>query len=138
MKIAFCLFNYFPFGGLQRDFLRIATECLARNHTVDVYVMNWEGEIPPGINVKLTSGIGLTNHQRIKRFIKSSLKKIQAQDYHCVVGFNKMPGLDIYYAADSCYVAKAHSKHSWLYQLSRRYQHYAAFEKAVATRQMQR
>ncbi len=24
MIVAFCLYKYFPFGGLQRDFLRIA------------------------------------------------------------------------------------------------------------------
>ena len=24
MQLAFCLYKYFPFGGLQRDFLRIA------------------------------------------------------------------------------------------------------------------
>ncbi len=24
MRVAFCLYKYFPFGGLQRDFMRIA------------------------------------------------------------------------------------------------------------------
>ncbi|HHS5792900.1 TPA: hypothetical protein ACTNS4_004691, partial [Salmonella enterica subsp. enterica serovar Enteritidis] len=23
MRVAFCLYKYFPFGGLQRDFMRI-------------------------------------------------------------------------------------------------------------------
>ncbi|WP_288478958.1 hypothetical protein, partial [uncultured Pseudomonas sp.] len=27
MTLAFVLYKYFPFGGLQRDFLRIAQEC---------------------------------------------------------------------------------------------------------------
>ncbi|WP_277885513.1 hypothetical protein, partial [Escherichia coli] len=25
MIVAFCLYKYFPFGGLQRDFMRIAS-----------------------------------------------------------------------------------------------------------------
>ena len=35
-----------------------------------------------------------------------------------VIGFNKMPGLDIYYAADACYEEKAQTQRS--YALSRR------------------
>jgi len=27
MQLAFCLYKYFPYGGLQRNFLRIALAC---------------------------------------------------------------------------------------------------------------
>ena len=30
MIVAFCLYKYFPFGGLQRDFMRIAQTVAAR------------------------------------------------------------------------------------------------------------
>ena len=30
MQLAFVLYKYFPFGGLQRDFMRIAKVCQAR------------------------------------------------------------------------------------------------------------
>ncbi|HGX2659371.1 TPA: hypothetical protein ACNJW1_005058, partial [Salmonella enterica subsp. enterica serovar Newport] len=30
MRVAFCLYKYFPFGGLQRDFMRIAQTVAAR------------------------------------------------------------------------------------------------------------
>lgn len=30
MIVAFCLYKYFPFGGLQRDFMRIASTVAAR------------------------------------------------------------------------------------------------------------
>ena len=43
MRLAFALYKYFPFGGLARDFMRIADVCLAKGHTVDVFVMQWEG-----------------------------------------------------------------------------------------------
>ena len=32
MIVAFCLYKYFPFGGLQRDFMRIAQTVAARGH----------------------------------------------------------------------------------------------------------
>ncbi len=28
------LYKYFPFGGLQRDFMRIALECQKRGHQI--------------------------------------------------------------------------------------------------------
>ncbi|STI71723.1 UDP-glucose:(heptosyl) LPS alpha-1,3-glucosyltransferase [Escherichia coli] len=37
MIVAFCLYKYFPFGGLQRDFMRIAQTVAARGHHVRVY-----------------------------------------------------------------------------------------------------
>ena len=46
MIVAFCLYKYFPFGGLQRDFMRIAQTVAARGHHVRVYTQSWEGECP--------------------------------------------------------------------------------------------
>lgn len=128
MKLAFCLFNYFPFGGLQRDFLRIAQECVRRGHTVDVFTMGWEGEKDPNLNLILLPIRGLQNHSRAKYFAEQV--KPQVTQHDLVVGFNKMPGLDIYYAADTCYQAKA-SKKSFFYRLLPRYRHLVAYEDAV-------
>ena len=36
MQLAFILYKYFPFGGLQRDFMRIALECQRRGHAIRV------------------------------------------------------------------------------------------------------
>lgn len=129
VKLAFCLFKYFPFGGLQRDFLRITKECLSRGHEVHVYTMAWEGEKEPGLTIHLIPCRGSQNHTQSRRFYKK-LKPF-LDDYDVVIGFNKMPGLDIYYAADTCYQAKARQQRSWLYRLTPRYRHLVAFEKAV-------
>ena len=48
MQLAFILYKYFPFGGLQRDFMRIALECQRRGHAIRVYAMIWEGDVPEG------------------------------------------------------------------------------------------
>jgi UDP-glucose:(heptosyl)LPS alpha-1,3-glucosyltransferase len=47
------------------------------------------------------------------------------------VGFNRMPGLDIYYAADACYQAKTERlKGSW-FRWTRRFRHYRDWEEAI-------
>lgn len=129
MKLAFCLFKYFPFGGLQRDFLRIAIEALRRGHSVDVFTMEWTGEKHPDLTLHFVPKKGLQNHTQNANFAR----QIQGQlhNYDLVVGFNKMPGLDVYYAADICYEAKTrHARRFW-YQLTPRYRQLFALEKAV-------
>ena len=42
-----------------------------------------------------------------------------------------MPGLDVYYAADSCYEEKAQTQRSWLYRQLPRYRHFSRSERAV-------
>jgi UDP-glucose:(heptosyl)LPS alpha-1,3-glucosyltransferase len=129
MKLAFCLFKYFPYGGLQRDFLRIAKECIRRGHTVDVFTMQWHGEQDPALSVTTLSPIGRENHIRITNFISQVKEKLQ--HYDLVVGFNKMPGLDVYYAADTCYQAKTRKKHGFFYRLLPRYRVLVEQETAV-------
>jgi UDP-glucose:(heptosyl)LPS alpha-1,3-glucosyltransferase len=129
MKLAFCLFNYFPFGGLQRDFLRIAKEAVRRGHQVDVWTMAWQGELEPLLSVNIVPVSGLQNHVRARQFV--SYVRPRLANYDLVMGFNKMPGLDIYYAADTCYQAKAKRQRGAWYRLTPRYQHLIAYEKAV-------
>jgi len=131
MRFAFCLFKYFPFGGLQRDFLRIATECAQRGHQVDVYTQQWEGEKPSTISVHLIPAIGWQNHIRNKNYIIQLKTLLAEQHYDLVVGFNKMPGLDVYFAADTCFQAKVNAQHGPWYKLTPRYRYYVAAEKMV-------
>lgn len=133
-KFAFCLFKYFPFGGLQQDFLRIAKVCLARGHQVDVYTCSWEGEMPDGLHVSIIPVWRLTNHRRDESFAKKLSKYLAAKYYDAVVGFNKMPGLDVYYAADTCYALKARTKSFW-YRLTGRCRSYLRLERAVFDKQ---
>ena len=107
MKLAFCLFDYFPFGGLQRDFLRIARICLARGHQVDVYTGEWEGVIPDELKVIILPVRGLTNHGQRESYVEKLGEHLAEKQYDAVVGFNKMPFLDVYFAADTCYVERA-------------------------------
>jgi UDP-glucose:(heptosyl)LPS alpha-1,3-glucosyltransferase len=134
VKLAFCLFKYFPFGGLQRDFLRIAKECLLRGHEVDVFTMEWEGEQESGLSITLLPSPGRQNHVRTKQFAEAIIPYVQNHDL--VIGFNKMPHLDVYYAADTCYQAKARTQRGSWYRLTPRYRQMVAAETAVFSSQL--
>jgi UDP-glucose:(heptosyl)LPS alpha-1,3-glucosyltransferase len=131
MRLAFCLFKYFPYGGLQRDFMRIARVCLQRGHSIDVYTMQWVGESDAQLNLHVLKPRGIQNHTQREDFVRQVQQRISSGNYDLVVGFNKMPGLDVYYAADTCYQAKARTQHGLLYRLTKRYRLTKAFEQAV-------
>ncbi|MBN6360951.1 MULTISPECIES: glycosyltransferase family 4 protein [Providencia] len=131
MNLAFCLYKYFPFGGLQRDFLRIATECQSRGHHVRVYTQSWEGDKPDGFEIIIVPVTSKTNHGRNAQYYDWVLAHLKQHPVERVIGFNKMPGLDVYYAADVCYAQKVAEEKGFFYKLTPRYKHYAEFEKAV-------
>lgn len=131
MKLAFCLYRYIKHGGLSRDFMRITQESLQHGHEIHVYTMNWEGEIPPGFHVHQLAVKGLTNHSRCKTFSHLLTQKLAGQNYDLIIGFNRLPGLDVYFAGDVCFVANAQEKHGFIYRLFPRYKIYAALEKSV-------
>lgn len=131
MQLAFCLYKYFPFGGLQRDFLRIALACQARGHDIRVYVLEWEGEVPPGFDLIKVPVSSMLNHRLYAKFTRWVEADLARRPVDRVVGFNKMPGLDVYYAADPCYEEKARTMRKSLYRYSPRYRHFSAYERAV-------
>ena len=44
MQLAFLLYKYFPYGGMQRDFRRFVEESQKRGHACRVYYISWQGE----------------------------------------------------------------------------------------------
>lgn len=131
MKVAFCLYKFFPFGGLQRDFMRVAKTVAGRGHEVRVYVQSWEGDCPPEFEVIKVPVKSHTNHGRNAEYSAWVQAHLKQHPVDRTVGFNKMPGLDVYYAADVCYAEKVEREKGFFYKLTGRYRHYAAFERAV-------
>ena len=130
-KIAFCLINYFPFGGLQRDFIRIARECVRRKFEVHVYTTSWEGDVEPGMELHVVPVKGFTNHARAQSFAEQIGQLLSGDDRPLVVGFNKMPHLDLYYAADVCYQARIRASRSCWYRFMPRYRTWVELEAGV-------
>ena len=131
MQLAFCLYKYFPFGGLQRDFLRIALACQSRGHAIRVYTLEWSGEVPADFEVVVVPVKAWSNARRYAKFTAWVQQDLLARPADRVIGFNKMPGLDVYFAADPCYEEKAQTLRNPLYRLSSRYRHFSAYERAV-------
>ena len=135
MRFAFTIFKYFPHGGLQRDCLEIAQTCRQRGHDVTLFTMEWEGPVPSGLRVCVVSPKGFTNHGRCISFVRQILPVLKRESFDVVVGFNKMPGLDIYFAGDSCYADQSRRNHmcrwSPYYWATPRFRQYSALERAV-------
>jgi len=134
MTLAFLLFKYFPFGGAQRDCLKIASLCAARGHEVSIFCRTWQGDLPAGIQVQRLGEQGFTNVSKDRSFISAARERLLADPPDGVIGFNRMPGLDVYFCADSCWQAKIdESKRAWRRWLPR-YRYLLEMEKAVFSR----
>lgn len=131
MKYSFLIYSYFPYGGQQRDFLRIAKEMLSRGDEVDVYTLNWQGEIPAKLNVILVPVKAFSRIGLYKRFTKWVENALKLDKRTCVVGFNKMPLLDVYFAADPCFMEKAEHQRGGYYKYTSRYRHFKHYENIV-------
>lgn len=130
MKLAFSLFKYFPYGGLQRDCMKIATECVRRGHSVEIFTLQSHGEMPPGVKLRVLPQKKWRNYQRYDAFAAQVVELVKEEQFDALVGFNKMIGLDVYYAADPCYAAKAATR-SFLYRKAARTRSFLAAEQAV-------
>ncbi|MBE9537820.1 MAG: glycosyltransferase family 4 protein [Proteobacteria bacterium] len=131
MRLAFLLYKYFPYGGMQRDFKRFVEEVQLRGHHCRVYYISWQGEHLAAVDQRQVPVKALSNSRRNARYYDWVKADLVADPVDGVIGFNKMPGLDVYYAADSCYMDKAMEERNGLYRLGARYRHFAAYERAV-------
>lgn len=131
MRLAFVIFRYFPFGGLQRDMLAIAQAAQKNGHHVSIFCGEWQGDKISGIDVIEVRGRGFFNIAGVKNFVDTFQKQFRRDQFDLLVGFNKMPGLDVYFAGDSCFAHKAYSERGWLYRCAPRSRLYLAYERAV-------
>jgi UDP-glucose:(heptosyl)LPS alpha-1,3-glucosyltransferase len=98
---------------------------------VRVYTLSWQGEIPPDFEVVLVPVEAWTNPTRYRRFAAWVQSDLRWRPAARVVGFNKLPGLDVYYAADPCFEEKARELRRPLYRYTRRYRLFSSYERAV-------
>ena len=134
MKLGFLLFDYFPYGGLQRDCLKIARLCAEHAHAVTIFTRTWQGERPPNVCIELFGRHGASNIARNRAWLKQLAETLPKRGLDGVIGFNKLPGLDIYYGSDPCYAAKVQRLKSFWYKWLPRYRHFKALEQSVFAR----
>ncbi|MES3006742.1 MAG: glycosyltransferase family 4 protein [Pseudomonadota bacterium] len=131
MTLAFLIYSYFPYGGQQRDFMRVLREGLQRGHRITVYTMKWQGERPEGVDIVIVPVSAWTRHRLYQRFTAAVTPLLGQLAPDGVIGFIKMPGLDVYYAADPCFAERALQDRGFYYRFTPRYRHFRAYEQAV-------
>lgn len=131
MHVAFAIFKFFPHGGSARVLAKTVARCRVRGHAVRIYALEWEGTPLAGVETVVVPTCGIRSHVRQRRFADLVAAHVATHPVDLLVGMNKMPGLDVYYAVDSCFEEKARNQRSWPYRLTPRYRHYAEFERAV-------
>lgn len=133
MRLVFALYKYFPFGGLQKDMLAIASECAQRGHEVEIICREWSGDKPAhlGVTVLEPSACHISNHRRDAAFAEKLNAIIQKSRPDLLVGFNKIPGVDVYYAADTSFKAKLYRERPAWYRWLPRYRAYVADESRI-------
>ena len=101
-RLCFVIFSYVAGEDLQRDFLNTINKCLEAGHSVDIYTLEWRGDQPKGATIHSIKKQGIPlfrQYAYLARFVHDARIK---EGYDCVVGFNAIPGLDIYYAKEPC------------------------------------
>lgn len=118
---------------MQRDMLRTANELVKCGHTVEIFAISWQGDLPDAnIKVHVMKTTGLFNYQRYQKFISQVHEAIRnAGDFDFIFGYNRMAGLDAHFAADPCFIERAHKQRSFLYRLLPRVKWFAECERVI-------
>ena len=135
MKFLLAIYKYNPFGGLQRDTLRLVQELAGRGHEVIVFTTAWDGPEPPaGTKIELIPASKLrSNHANMVAFAEAFLHRLEQRDFNVSVAMSRIPGADFYFAADVCmktYWSNLHS--AFALRFNPRYATYLKLERAVA------
>ena len=117
MRLAIFLQHYFPFGGLQRDALRLAEAAQRAGDDVTMIVSTWDGPKTIGV-IALQTG-GWSNHAKAARFAQACQKHLA--DYDTSIGFHRVPGAPFHFCGDACIAERfvTSGKPSWARRLPR-------------------
>lgn len=132
MKIVIAILKYFPHGGLQRDFMRIAEEANQRGHHVSAYTTSWQGNKPEWLDVHILNPFAFTNHRKSVLFYRALHQALQNDPCDVLLGMCRGPGLDVYFSGDDCFALNQRKKHSaWFCSLNLRIRTFTAMERAI-------
>ncbi|WP_404864314.1 glycosyltransferase family 4 protein [Georhizobium sp. MAB10] len=125
LDIAIAIFRLEPAGGLEIHALRLAEDLAARGHRVTM-VTTRATQVPSGIELHRIEPRGFTNHGRIAAFAQDMARET-AGKFDLVIGFQRMPGLDVLFCGDWCF---ADRNRQWWKALSPRARTLGALERA--------
>ncbi|TGT71161.1 glycosyltransferase [bacterium M00.F.Ca.ET.159.01.1.1] len=126
MRICCAISALFMNGGLQRDCLNISDRLLKRGHSVTILTTRQVGHVESSATIKVKPARVISNPGT--EYALGTTLSTARRDFDCVVGFNKMANLDIYYAGDPPYFA---SKLGWWRPLSPRFMRQQKLESMI-------
>ena len=96
MRFLLAIYKYNPFGGLQRDTLRLVQELAGRGHEVIVFTTAWDGPEPPaGTRIELTPASKLrSNHANMVKFAEAFRRRLARREFDVSVAMSRIPGAD--------------------------------------------
>jgi UDP-glucose:(heptosyl)LPS alpha-1,3-glucosyltransferase len=116
MRVALVISKLFPSGGLQRDCIAIANILVRQGHSVTIITGDRRGAVTVEAPVEVRPHYALNNARR-DLALANSLRRDRDR-FDRVIGFNKMPEIDVYYCADPPY---ADVKHGWWHRYGWKY-----------------
>jgi len=131
MKFAIFLQHYFPYGGLQRDALRLAEAAIDADDAPTLIVSTWDGPKPANIPViELNSG-GQSNHSKAKRFEEDCQPFINSNEYDSAICFSRVANTPYHFCGDPCFRDRFLKNKPAIAKLLPRYRYLLAVEQAV-------
>ena len=131
--VALCAHRIAPPEGVSRDVLALLEACREKGWQVRVYTMSWQvpGASASEADVVVVPVASMAEHKRVERFERWVQGALRRSPVHCVVGFNKMPGLDLCLAAEPCAQREADRMRTRLYRGTPGFRRLACSEEAV-------
>ena len=102
MKILFLIARYFPFSGLQTDFLRTAGAAASRGHEVTCLTGSWEGERPADLRILTAPLPGTCEADDLDALETAFHELTDHESFDRTVSFELIPGTDFYFAGFDC------------------------------------
>ena len=102
MKILFVIARYFPYSGLQTDFLRAAEAAADRGHDVTCLVGSWEGERPAKLRILTTELPGTSEADDLDALETAFHELTERETFDRTAAFELIPGTDFYFSGFDC------------------------------------
>jgi|TARA_B110000908_G_scaffold117508_2_gene137736 UDP-glucose:(heptosyl)LPS alpha-1,3-glucosyltransferase len=131
MKLAIFLQHYFPYGGLQRDAVRLAEAAHAAGDQPTLVVATWDGAMPADIPVITLNSGGSSNHSKAAKFADSCQLLISSGEYDSSICFSRVPGTPFHFCGDACFLEKFQANKPALTRFLPRYRHFLSNEQLV-------
>jgi len=103
MKFGILIQRYFPYGGLQRDSVRLAQAAKLEGDSPILIVSIWEGPKPEGIEIHELHAGGVSNHEKARLFAEAARDFCVNYELETYICFSRVDGSPFHFCGDPCY-----------------------------------